>query len=427
MSRPENSYNAGNDSLPLDLEAYERSMLSRTNSLPTPEPSITMSGNDLGCVLEDYEKKLVSGQRSFAGSYVTMAGLYEGVPAEAYGDETLLSRFQSVDFYDWPAKFGKGDTSYDQQATAWIRINRANVTDFVGLNKVKYKSSEYNGYNYNGHPTTDPAPNWGLSDATQAPVYEGIRKELFGEGGASSINTYDDQLLTIGWGFSVRNELGRSVLYYSMQASPSYKEKLLAVGISADTANVYYIDAATSSLLRGDAALQKIRWDQKVLSQLIIAAEAAMDTNIGSQVKVFKQYRMKDFPSEGFGWPVDSVRLAVHLKHWLPVGINWGAIRSSGGNVATIVKHFCRNIFDYQENNHKSNYFLRISKLANNALYVDDKDSRFHIGNDAMVKAGNAGTIPTVALSAFNDTYKTAAQYAAYIFVAHKGKVYLLS
>jgi len=431
MASPELSFSAGNELLGFDLEEYERRQLSRSGgaslassiglagsfSAADPyyeaESPFSLADTEIGSALEEYERRQLS--RSGGLSYPDTIG------------HPSLDFYQSVDYYDWPAKFKKGDAAYDLAAVAWIRTNRAAVTDYPGLNKVKYHSSDYNGYNYNGHSSTDPRPNWGVTDAKQVAVYEGLRLELFGEGGASSINTYDDQILTVGWGFSVRNELGRGVLAKAMQASADFRNKMLGAGFQAESGLISYVDTDAGTILTGDVALQKVRWDPKVLSQLIYAAEANMADYIAAQVAIFKQYRMSAFPAEGFQWPVDSVRLAVHLAHWLPAGIKWGDLRTSGGNVATIVKHFCRNIYDFQESHNKTNYFLRIAKQANNALFVDDKDSRFHMGNDALVKAGTAGTIPTVAATAFADTYKTDAKYAAYIFVQHKEKVYLLS
>jgi len=423
MASPEHPFSAGNNLLGFDLEEYEQRQLSRSGAASLagsfsvsgdrvqPESPFSLADTEIGNALEEYEHKILSGSLSY--------------PANT--PQSGFTYHQSVDYYDWPAKLKKGDAAYDRLAIAWITANRAAVTDFPGLNKVKYHSTDYKGYNYNGHSSTDPKPIWGVTGAQQIAVYEGLRQELFGEGGASSINTYDDQILTIGWGFSVRNEMGRGVIAKTMQASADFNTKLLGAGLLAESAQISYVDTVAGALLTGETALQKIRWDPKVLSQLIYAAEANMTDYVAAQVAIFKQYKMSAFPTEGFQWPVDSVRLAVHLSHWLPAGIKWTNLRSSGGNVATIVKHFCNNIFDFQESHNKTNYYLRISKLKNNALFVDDKDSRFHMGNDAMVKAGTAGTIPTVAVAAFTDTYKTAAQYAAYVFVQHKEKVYLLS
>jgi hypothetical protein len=418
----------------------------------TPPVTVDSSASQLeegiGDVLHEYEQRLVSGLSdvyqglsswmggSAPGGTPAAPGGGSGSPAAAPGGTPGLVPAApsggavappSGNFANWPTAFGKGDSQYDQQAAAWIAANRTALAAFPHLVQVHYKSRTPNGYNYNGHSATDPVPDWRLADPSQAPVYEGIRRELFGEGGASSINTYDDQVLTIGWGFSVKNELGRSVLAFDIQDSAAFRDKLLSVGFYADATTVYYIDTVAGTLLTGDAALRKVKWDQKVLSQLIYAMEADNTINVASQVRVFKQYRMRSFPAEAFHWPVDSVRLAIHLSHWLPVGIKWAGIRNSGGDIAAIIKHFCHNIFDYQQRNNKLNYFLRISRLSNGALFVDDNNHRFHMGNDAMEKAGNAGTITTISASAFSAEYGTDSRYAGYVFVSFKNKIYLLN
>jgi Subtilase family len=397
----------------------------------TPPMTVDSSASQLeegiGDILQDYEQKIASG----------LSGIYQGLSSFFGGSASSPSApppaaptpvpAAAGALSGWPTAFGKGDGSYDRQVLAWVTANRSAVIDFPQLGQAHFHSKTPNGFSYEGHPKTDPKPDWKPADPAQAPVYEAIREELFTEGGASSINTYDDQILTIGWGFSVKNELGRSVLSNDIQASAAFGDKLLSVGFFAVATTVYYIDTAAGVLLKGEDALKKVKWDQKVLSQLIYAMEAESSINVDSQARVFKQYRMKSFPQEGFQWPLDSVRLAMHLSHWLPVGIRWAGIKNSGGDVAAIAKHFCRNVFDYQQKKNKVNYFMTISKLPNGALFVDDSNRRFHMGNNALEKAGRAGTISTMEPSAFDASFGSDPKNADSVFLSFKNKIYLLN
>lgn len=332
-------------------------------------------------------------------------------------------------YYDWPDKLGKGDAAYDSKAVQWIKENRDGTTSQPGLHKAKYKSTDYRGYNYNGNSKTDPLPDWGVTDANQKKAYEELRKELFTEGGATSINTYDDQIVTVGWGFSIKAGGGISVIKYNMAASTSFANELLKVGLTIRNNEAWYVDIATSKIITGVKALEKMQWDEKVLSKLIQAMEANAKENTASQVKVFKEIRMAQVPTEVYQWPTDSIRLAVHLSHWLPVGVNWAEIKGSGGSVATIIKSFCKHLRAYQtdtKRNPKGKVYIKMEMQTNGSMYVTDSDTRFDMGNRAFIKAGDAGTIKRIPKADYTEKYKTEEAYRNYVFVELNSTIYLL-
>ena len=332
----------------------------------------------------------------------------------------------SAGFFDWPDKFGKGDANYDTNAAKWIEENRVATPLFSGLKRT---SSMLGGYSYLGNSRTDPVPDWGVTDPQQKKVYDEIRKELFTEGGASSINTYDDQIVTIGWGFSMRAGGGIQVFRHTIAASTAFSNELLKVGITIRGDQALYVDTAAKKMLTGNDALQKIRWDSKVLSKMITAMETHATENTSSQVKVFKDIRMKSMPAEAFKWPTDSVRLAVHLSHWLPVGIRWDDIKTSNGDVATIIKSFCRRLHAFQNDttrNPKGKVYIRMDGLPNGALYVTDSNDRFDMGNRAFIKAGDAGLIKRIPKADFTDKHKTDEAFRNYYFVELYNNIYLL-
>ena len=255
-------------------------------------------------------------------------------------------------------------------------------------------------------------------------MYDEIRKELFSEGGASSINTYDDQIVTIGWGFSMRAGGAVQVFENTIANSSGFSNELLKVGMTVRNKDVLYLDTTDKKIVTGQAAMQKIRWDVKVLSKMITAMETYGAENTASQVKVFKEIRMKAVPAEAFKWPTDSVRLAVHLSHWLPVGIRWNELKTSNGDVATIIKSFCKNLNAYQTANKK--VYIKMENLPNGALYITDSSDRFDMGNRAFIKAGDSGLIKRIPKADFTEKHKTEETYRNYYFVELYSNVYLL-
>ncbi len=337
------------------------------------------------------------------------------------GSKSYYGVQMSAGYFDWPDKFGKGNADYDTKAAAWVTENRAAITQASGLKRT---TGFLGGYSYLGNSKTDPTPNWGVSDPAHQKVYDEIRKELFSEGGASSINTYDDQIVTIGWGFSMRAGGAVQVYENTIASSTGFSNELLKVGMTVRNKDVLYLDTTDKKIVTGQAAMQKIRWDAKVLSKMITAMETYAAENTASQVKIFKEIRMKAVPAEAFKWPTDSVRLAVHLSHWLPVGIRWSELKTSNGDVATIIKSFCKNLNAYQNANKK--VYIKMESLPNGALYITDNSDRFDMGNRAFIKAGDAGLIKRIPKADFTEKHKTEATYRNYYFVELYSNVYLL-
>lgn len=327
----------------------------------------------------------------------------------------------SKGYFDWPDKFGTGAAGYDDEAAKWIATCRSIVADFAGLKKT---TGYLGGYGYGGNPSADPAPDWKETDAAKLKVFGEIRKELFSEGSASSVNTYDNQIVTLGWGFSMLYDAGKNVIKYNMDSSAEFRNAMLEVGIVVKNGQVMYVDTDAKKILTGTAALQKIRWDVKVLSRIITGLESIKQINVDNQARIFKDLRIKQIPAEAYSWPTDSVRLAVHLGHWLPAYLSWGSIKSSGGSVAAIVKSFTKTFKAADADGYKGDY--EISTLANGAVYVHDHVPRLKYGNRTFIRAGDAGTIKRIEKSAFADSYKTDATYKDYVFVEVENKVYLL-
>ena len=360
--------------------------------------------------------------QSFSASYdnIFSRPAFNFSEARSYAGEDYGSMF-SKGYYDWPEKFGTGIAGYDDAAAAWVASCRSAVADFADMKKT---TGYLGGYSYNGKPSTDPAPDWKESNADKLKIYEAIRKELFSEGGANSINTYDNQIVTLGWGHSMRYSDGKKVIQYNMDSSADFKNAMLEVGITIKDGEALYLDTKSKKIIKGNDALQLVRWDVKVLSRIITGLAAIAQINVNNQVRILKEGRIAAMPAEAYKWPTDSVRLAFHLYHWQPAYLKWANIKSSNGDVATIVKSFCKTFRAASATGYKKDF--EFSDLANGALYVKDYPPRLDMGNKAFIKAGDAGTIKLIDKSAFAETYKTDAAYKDHVFVELADKVYLL-
>ncbi len=420
---------------------------------------ITVSGYSPAQVHEKIEALIASGKMMQGG-----LGLYDGfVHYDVRGRKSRWRKTSaaaqswemsepSIDYYAWPEKYGRGDARYDQAVAEWIRHNRETTPIFSGLHLVyrkpgdnrwlhappdnasftslRNKGYQLLGYDYGGNFSNDPAPNWNEPDAARGKGYEIIRDEMRHEGGISSVNTWDNQQLTLGWGFSLRylgpghNE-GIKVLQYNLDASPELRKAMLEVGLALKDGRIHYFAGGTSTILTGTDAMAGVKWNPRLLSRLITELEKRPQVNADANARALKDIRLSKMPADIFSWPEDSLRLAFSLSHWAPAGIVWSQLSGTNGNLAALVKSFTRNFHRVRAGGYEGAY--AISSLANGALYAQDiRTALKKRGRGAFPKAGDMGTIKRIVQSAFTDNYRTDAAYRDYVFVELDGMVYLL-
>ena len=130
---------------------------------------------------------------------------------------------------------------------------------------------------------------------------------------------------------------------------------------------------------------------------------------------------MKNIPAEFFSWPTDAMRLAMILSHWAPAGINWSALKTSGGNIGTIIKSFTKTFHARFPGGYPTAYAISVN--PNGSHYASDiRRVLARRGNKAFIKAG----LTALDKSAFKPEYKTDAKYKDAVFVELDNKVYLL-
>jgi hypothetical protein len=230
------------------------------------------------------------------------------------------------------------ELSKEQQAiVAAIKKNRDGIQENLGLKLEKYGGKKDRGYIYAGTPASDPSPNLANANKRRAEVNKVVWKELAGEGGASAINTYDEQILTWGKGFGGAAGLLPDVVRRFFEKAPDVKDALLDAGFTLADGKWLAVNTETGLVEEGRNALRLIQFDKKVLSLLIKVSEDA-----GSKQKFIDAQwgaiaaNAGNVPDAALKWADTSIALVAHCIHWRPSG--WSPYLGTGGDVKEIVK-----------------------------------------------------------------------------------------
>jgi hypothetical protein len=155
-----------------------------------------------------------------------------------------------------------------------------------------------------------------------------VWNELSKEGGASSINTYDNQILTWGFGFGGAQGGLPSVMEKLFALCPAAKDLLLDAGIGLEWMNGkavwMVVNTATGAIELGKNALQMMKVDKQLLSVFITLGEDDRFalSSVEAQWKQIQGTSGK-VPDYAKSWSDASIALGCHLVHWLPA-YAWG-------------------------------------------------------------------------------------------------------
>jgi hypothetical protein len=182
-----------------------------------------------------------------------------------------------------------------------------------------------------------------LRSATDVNMWD-IFLFLTGEGDPAAINTWDDQLLTVGAGFSARS--GNAAQLYA-RMPPAFHDLLYRHGIfiDQDTNEFVVLDLNRGAVVRGDNALRILQVDQQRLSLLINTAMSAepMSGETGGEREEaptrvwmlranFDQFRHinRHVPAAVWRWPQARRRYAFLIHHWMG-SVDWPGMSATGG------------------------------------------------------------------------------------------------
>ena len=238
------------------------------------------------------------------------------------------------------------ELSKEQQAViAAIKKNRDGIQENLGLKLEKYGGKKDRGYIYGGTPASDPSPNLANANKRRADVNRVVWKELAGEGGASAINTYDEQILTWGKGFGGAAGLLPDMVRRFFEKAPDVKDTLLDAGFTLADGKWLAVNTETGLVEEGSNALRLIQFDKKVLSLLIKVSEDAGSKQkfIDAQWGAIAAYS-GNVPDAALKWADTSIALVAHCVHWRATG--WTPYVGTGGDVKEIVKVITKVIGD---------------------------------------------------------------------------------
>jgi|GEM_PF-2209547 len=215
-------------------------------------------------------------------------------------------------------------------------INDRTDVDTYGKGPGNVLSKSGKGYMYTGKNLYD-SPVTGSSPQDTA-IKTSINTELKGEGGYSSINTWDGQVFTYGRGFATGGALVK-LLKIILSKDPKYQDIFLQVGIGIRGNDIVVVgsdrkvttnieakkDFSAAQIIRDDIRLQsffielgeKKEYGQDVADAQMQLLHTSGAFNYPAYVIDTENNTYRD------NWNASTVRLMAHLKHWTPGGANW--------------------------------------------------------------------------------------------------------
>jgi hypothetical protein len=225
-------------------------------------------------------------------------------------------------------------TDRQRDLVEYIRRRRAVATAMAGT------VASGPGLQYVGRPAADPTPTGAAAGSLDAEIW----RELDAEGSASSINTYDDQVLTWGKGWSALSTLPGIVDAF-FAADPGARDELMEAGFThrAAEGKWLFVDVGHGWVLEGNEALQAFRADRRFVGLLAHVAEdpAHQQGMVDAQAQALRTGgRAGDVPADiraawPATWSTNAVRFGAHCVHW---GRTWGEVRAHGPAIHDLLR-----------------------------------------------------------------------------------------
>ncbi|MGN6378082.1 MAG: hypothetical protein ACTHNU_03960 [Gaiellales bacterium] len=236
----------------------------------------------------------------------------------------------------------------DAQKTVFqeIKANRAALPTYAMAKATYHGWKGYaRGESGAGEKLT-PTELQGESSDPATKAKKAAYKELGHEGTVDSINTYDDQIVTWGKGWSAKSGSMNEVLELMFQSDPEAKHVLLRAGIDMDARTWRVVNEETGMIETGNDALRLMQFDTRLLSVFVTLGrdpkhqQHALDAQWTAMQK-----GAAHVPEYAYGWQESSIALAAHLAHWSPA-FGWGyhpqAFADTKGDLVEIVKAWAR-------------------------------------------------------------------------------------
>jgi hypothetical protein len=232
-----------------------------------------------------------------------------------------------------PRKTGTAPTEQQRDSLDYIRRRRAVATNASGTVRGAH------GYQYGGRPAADPLPTGIAARTLEAEIWE----ELDLEGSASAVNTYDDQVLTWGKGWSAKTTLP-AIADAFFRADPAAKQELMEAGFtySPTEKKFLFVSLNNGYVMDGIGVMDtaEFRDDKKFVGllahlvedpehqqKMVDAQYAALATNTANVPKSIRDA----WPGT---WTTEAVRFAAHCVHW---GRSWSEAQAHGPAIHDLI------------------------------------------------------------------------------------------
>lgn len=199
-----------------------------------------------------------------------------------------------------------------------IQQNREN-TDTSMLALTRY-AGKY-GYMYGGKTKTDATPTslQGEAKDKREQAERWIWDELRHEGGTSSINAYDSQMVTWGRGLGAKSGPMLTTVMNELFKDADVSAAFLKQGI-AYKGGLTVVNTQTGAIETGTNALALMQADPHLLATLIqIAENPAFHQKVtDAQWKGTQAVGTGRVPDYALDWPKECIQMVAHITHWGP-------------------------------------------------------------------------------------------------------------
>ena len=197
----------------------------------------------------------------------------------------------------------------------------------------------------------------GEADADRKKMKALIWDELGSEAALEGVQTYDDQGWGWGKGWSAKGSM-TGVMENLFALDPAAEKLLFEAGIALSTSGggtFKMVDGDTGAIESGQNAIELMRVSPRLLSIFVtLGTDAAHKQHATDAQWQEMAKRAGNVPAYAYKWLAtdgDSVRLIVHMSHWLPA-YGWGAhdYSGTGGDIFKVLKQFSRQLAAPQPN-----------------------------------------------------------------------------
>jgi hypothetical protein len=188
-------------------------------------------------------------------------------------------------------------------------------------------------------PTQLTTPPTG-ADPKRVKAQLAIWAELQSEGGAGSINAYDEQVFTWGRGLGAASGPAGAAMDAAL-ADTTVKNPFLKIGLTRENKSWLVVNTASGAIESGGAALQLMAGRLDILAAIAGVSEdpAVRQKVVDAQWTVISA-GAADVPTFAYDWDPHVIQVAAHITHGGPKygwGVGKALYQATGGDMAKVL------------------------------------------------------------------------------------------